>query len=501
MNWKNLTTEQKLEDFRYLFQAFKDNHGKLAMIKRMYGYDWVAHEKEFEEEVRKTKDDREFAYVIDKILDSLNDGHTWLVSPAEWTVYCTNPLFYHLTRKVPAEAVTYWYELASGRPRDYRVFPALYFEGEYVVVVDVTLEDCRAKPGWVVTRVNDIEVDNFVVQQGKHLRYDPVRRKPYSPILGLPISGKVKLTFRNASGTYVEGEVVSSYETWPARRYRPPYYSNEDGTWIDDSLFLSVIPGVAGYMHFCRMSSFDEEDLTSVKEFLASVKDLPALIIDVRGNPGGYVSAWQKLVMLLASEPVRYQCHFAPRSGSYVRKLFPRYFEVEKPDFAQEDPELARVLPPEVLTADFHSPFTESTKLLPDPNSLKYAGKIFVLTDYDTYSAADSLAYFSKQTKWATVIGTFTDGGGNGPYATLMPLVLPNSRMLVLFPFALALEPDGRSYEESSRMPDVYVADRETFVKYVNALNNGEKLKSLDPEYDAVLRECLKIIKHSTIPR
>ncbi len=45
--WKNFTTEQKLEDFRYLYEMFRENHGALAMTKRLFGYDWLAHKKEF----------------------------------------------------------------------------------------------------------------------------------------------------------------------------------------------------------------------------------------------------------------------------------------------------------------------------------------------------------------------------------------------------------------------------------------------------------------------
>jgi hypothetical protein len=56
-----LTMEQKLKDFRYLFQTLKESYPFLELKKRTEGYDWVAHEKEFEQEIPGTKDDREFA--------------------------------------------------------------------------------------------------------------------------------------------------------------------------------------------------------------------------------------------------------------------------------------------------------------------------------------------------------------------------------------------------------------------------------------------------------
>ena len=467
------------------------------MTKRLFGYDWLAHEKEFEEEIRRTKDDSEFARTIDRILDLTCDAHTWIASPEYWRAYCTLPPFDEIAGNVPEEAVVYWNELASRGLNEYEIFPALYFEGEYVVVTGLDLAGHLVKPGWVVTQVNGTEVDRFVLEQGVGLRYDPVRHKPYVIALGLPASSKVELTFEDGEGNRVVAEVVPSQENWPENYYRPSYYSSEEGTWVHDSLFMTVIPGVAGYMHFWRMPAFNEEDWASVKEFLSSVKDLPALIIDVRCVPGGVATTWKSLVCLLAREPLRYDSYFSPRTGAYVRELFPKYFAAEKPDLEKENPEFARMLPPEVLTEDYGMPVQEWTEIRPSEDSIGYSGKIFVLVDHRSFSAADQFAYFCKRTGWATVVGTFTQGGGNGPYYCLAPLVLPNSKMVVYFPFAISLEPEGRSYEEYGRMPDVYVADRETFVKYVNALIKGEKLKSFDPEYDAVLRKCLEIIESS----
>lgn len=496
--WKNLTTSQKLEDFRYLFRVLKENHGKLALIKRLYGYDWLAHEKEFEEEIRRTRDDLEFALAIDRILDSLNDPHTAIMPPRLWTAYLGLHPFDDVVNQAPEAAVTYWYELASQRPYDYEVFPALYFEGEYVVVTELDVGGQVVRPGWTVTGVNGVDVDRFILDQGVDLRYDPVHHKPYAIGVILPREEKVRLTFKDSEGNCIEAEVVPSQEEWPGKYYRPSYYSNEDGTLVHDSLFMTVIPGVAGYMHFWDMPSFTLEDWALVREFLESVKDLPALIIDVRDNRGGFTSDWENLVKLITPQPMQYDRYFAPRNGDYVKKILPQYFQQEKPDYERDFPEWAAVLPPEVLTDDFACVMKESiTGIGPDDGSIKYSGKIFVLTDSGTHSAADSFACFCKRTKWATVIGTFTRGDGGGANYGLVPLVLPNGRMVIYFPFDLALEPDGRSHDEFGTMPDIYVADRQTFVKYVNALIKGEELKSLDPDYDAVLRECLRIIKSS----
>ncbi len=383
-SWKNLTVSQKVEDFRYLFRIIKENHGKLALVKRIYGYDWLAHQKEFEAEIRRTGEDREFVLVMNRILRSLRDPHTFIVPPRFLSAYRDLPPFDSIVEQAPEEAVEYWYGLLSQLPLEYKAFPALYYGGEYVVVTEIKVGGQVIEPGWVVTEVNGMDVDRFIVEQGVDLSFDPVRRKPFAASLVLPAADKVKLTFRDARGSLVEAQVVPSQEVWLTEYHRPSYYSDKEGTWVRDSLFMTVIPGTAAYIHFRDMPSLSLEEWGLVKRFLQSVREMPALIIDVRGNLGGFTSDWENLVNL----------------------------------------------------------------------------------------------------KWATVIGSFTAGGGGGPHHHLAPLVLLNSRIVIYFPFALPLEPDGRSHEEFGTMPDIYVADRETFVKYVNALIKGEKLKSLDPEWD-----------------
>ncbi len=71
-----LTVEQKVEDFEYLYNTLKENFPYFEMIKRKYGYDWLAHKQEFVEAVKAAPDNKAFFDTLNVILSKLHQGHT-----------------------------------------------------------------------------------------------------------------------------------------------------------------------------------------------------------------------------------------------------------------------------------------------------------------------------------------------------------------------------------------------------------------------------------------
>lgn len=75
-----LTTEQKLEDFEYLFSIISENYPFLNVNYRMNGVNWVSEKESFRTEVENTKNDIEFRAVIARIVRRLNNDHTHLLT-------------------------------------------------------------------------------------------------------------------------------------------------------------------------------------------------------------------------------------------------------------------------------------------------------------------------------------------------------------------------------------------------------------------------------------
>ena len=75
----------------------------------------------------------------------------------------------------------------------------------------------------------------------------------------------------------------------------------------------------------------------------------------------------------------------------------------------------------------------------------------------------ESFAAFSKETKWATLVGTTTGGDGIG----MTPAVasLPNSGLVFRFPMSMGINSDGTINEETHTKPDIFA--EETYGDYL----------------------------------
>lgn len=91
---QQLTMEEKIEDFEYLYNLFKENYPFFEVNKRLNGIDWLSNKKYYLERIKATNSDEVFIKVIEEILDDLNNGHVHLLDKdffAQSYVSCSLP--------------------------------------------------------------------------------------------------------------------------------------------------------------------------------------------------------------------------------------------------------------------------------------------------------------------------------------------------------------------------------------------------------------------------
>lgn len=512
--WKNLTPEQKLEDFHYLFSVLEDNHPYLALKTRVEGYDWLSHREEFEQAVRDSSDDKSFAQAIAGILKQINNGHTNVVpwtgaggirDMADWN---KGP-WKTAAKQTSAVRADYWYRLAyqaSDGEKQNRCPPfiAIYNDGRYVVVATAPEEAIRqcVRPGMVVLEIEGVPIQDYVDgQRGlgtSRLLYDPVRKQLYQRQLTLPLEGEfLRVTLADEAGRSTEVTVPYAKSAWDWVFPWPPKYAGNPGS-PNQNLYTDVLgDGKVGYV---RISSFlsVEQDASALHRFFESIRDLPALIIDIRGNGGGKSIYWeQNIVARLATGPVECNFYLTWRSGEYVQPFVQaklssmRLQELSKSAFVERaGPQLAGNIPPEILTSEYAEPRVYRYVVTPR-DSINYQGRIFVLVDDLCFSAADGFAAFCKGSGFATVVGTWTRGDGIA--FTPAIVTLPNSGMVVRFPSVFGLNPDFSASEEAHTSPDVMVEPSlEDILEYLATRDSSGELRP-DPSFDTQLRTCLTL--------
>lgn len=514
-----LTTEQKLEDFRYLFGIIRDNHPYLELKARVEGYDWLAHEAEFQEAVANSRNDKEFVQAINRMLQMINSGHTTIMSPDLYQGICALPKemkpWLDECAKTDAEKVAKWYSLLSnplGYPKGQTLpFRAWYCGGEYVVyyVAESLGPSMGVSPGDTLVGVNGKPIHEFVesLRGLFRLRLDPVRRRLYLNDFLPPYREEpYAMEFRHANGTSDTVKLRFEEASGPKRT---PSVPTNLGQSLPNIYTTMLAGGQVAYIHINQMTPFEQSANygTTLREFYAQIGDTRSLIIDIRGNGGGDDRFWmQQVVRPLATEPLTSHGAGALRTGEYVRK-----FMETNASYSQtieglsgtgkvlQQSELSGALtaaqfsnlPPEVLGPGFAGLWVNEMTLTPS-GEYPYSGKVFLLIDFTVFSSAESLAQFCKSSGWATLVGEPTGGGDDA--STPCMVTLPNSGIPVFMATGMGLNSDFTANEETYTAPDVLIErDPRDIIKLVRATSDGRTLSPPYAEYDTVLRECLKL--------
>ncbi len=201
------------------------------------------------------------------------------------------------------------------------------------------------------------------------------RNAIFPALIGLFLPESYIIEGEDADGAYltlrvdrtsIQGD-VSSDRTW--------------GRWLEGSLAYIKVPSFLD-------PAFEEQALTLVKEFGRAA----SLIVDVRGNGGG--STPQRLTRALMNRPYRWWTESSPLNvgllsyqaqGGHDGQLF-------------GDSQLLRQSP------------------VRDPDPEAYSGRLILLVDCATYSAAEDFVMPFRHNGRATLIGEPTGGSTGQPY-------------------------------------------------------------------------------------
>lgn len=192
---------------------------------------------------------------------------------------------------------------------------------------------------------------------------------------------------------------------------------------LADGTGVLYIPGFSQ----TKLDAFEAE----VGPIFDKVKTAPRLVIDLRGNGGGLLVSALDIVSQLpgaGAKPTPY-CEFFERSGgtgdapSYVAG---RTYSVDR-------------------------------DTVPSPPRFSYAGKVAILVDGATHSAAEHFAYAAKLATSAVVVGTKT-AGAYGSLSKNVPRPLPGpAPVVVMINRSQVRTPDGKILEGTSVEPTIEI--------------------------------------------
>ncbi|MFN2168763.1 MAG: S41 family peptidase [Anaerolineae bacterium] len=375
------------------------------------GLDWQALHSHYRRQTALAGDSAYYR-LVNEMLWKLNVSHLAVIPPGYW----------------PQVEPTV---LAEGSPGlDVRLF-----DGKVVITAvepGSGADEAGLRPGLVIQRIDGRPVEEIADEaetgmeppaNERHCR-EAITSGMLAHLYG-PANSKVSIVYLDEQGR--------QHETVLTRSRRPGGIATSPGFPSNYLEFESrrLEDGV-GYIHF---NWFHETLAQRLPRTIASMRDAPGLIIDLRGNPGGMRDAARAGVEKLLSEPV--QCSTLRRRGG-----------------------------------------TEEVVL--DPAAGNYEGPVVVLIDVMSKSSSEFFAACTQAVGRSVVIGERSPGSV-GP-AELMGL--PNGAGFI-FPVAQEATVDGTVLEGHGVIPDVEVRlDRDLLAQGVDSQLQAA-IDYLEQEFEA----------------
>jgi hypothetical protein len=450
INPEDLGVDEWLEDFEYLYNYIEDNYPYLTVKNRSHGFNWLDLKNYFIDQIQNAEDNDDFLKIIFSAVNALQNRHTFVMNPdlvqLNYNTFKDDELVSQVFTEEVYDAAAYWlssYDSAMhdkyGRKYDLSI---IYEKGEYVVFNYNSSWETTFGNRTIITHVDGIPVDTAILStyDKDYLDYDFYRSKNYVWSIDARHFGyDASYTIRNSTGYETDVKFGSGL----GYSELPYYYP---GTAVNYTKFES---DSIGYLYVSKFyGSGVENAFPDILNFCAEIENYDHLILDIRGNTGGFYSFWREgIVRPLIDDSFLHVLHSAYRTGKYVNYIQGNYLtdEVSKNDFDY--------LPPEVKTKDYK--IYKFWQTIDPSGSLNFTGEIHLLIDNIVYSAAEGFLHFCKTSNFVdTIYGI--PSGGDGLMIWPLYFVLPNSKLVINSACSLGLNPDGYANEEYRTQPDVF---------------------------------------------
>lgn len=441
---KELTSEEKLEDFRYLYATLEDSYPFFQIGKDKTGFDWLGNKNKFEEQIKGTKNNEEFYNTVKGIVSMIQNGHTGVLSPSyyEDMVPGYSSIINHvwgqvLTQNGVKEKYMGWSKIIKENKVALPI-KIRYIEGRYVVTEDFK----NIKKGYFIDSIEDKPVDAYFKDNMDryYLNYDDKRNKLYvkSSMILVQDGREYKV-----SAVSQDNQKISEYLT--PIQYEQNTASTLPASYAEDKILKE---NAIAYLKVESMSSRTlKADGKKILEFYKSIKDYPTLVIDIRGNGGGSDDYWRKNIVEPIISETKSAAVAMAYKGNYTKPFLRGRGITTKP--------IEKL--PEQFNSKYASSmerFTTTSRTVKPRNSVGFKGKLYLLVDDYVYSSSESFAAFCKATGFAELVGTTTGGDGIGIDPCVM--ALPNSGLVVRFSLDMGINSDGTVNEKVHTKPDIY---------------------------------------------
>ncbi len=412
---QTLTKKQMQDDLLFLQGHIHQYFSSLPLLEERT---CINVDKEFKKlygEITTTTSIEEFTQIIRQGLNMLYDGHSQIIPGYSLKNYASSEYFLSTIGNVTLSDTTnadHFYRLTTEYVNSRVKINLLtkYMNGDYYNILPFTYNEIHIDTGEKIGSINGIPMNQFIKDNYSkmyYLRWDPINNKPYTRLfpMALPLIGFDKFTL-SIGGKEIELDVSKKVNT--------------QGKMHAQSNFGKVMPLNNNILYIRIPEMIEEKWYTN--EFLTTYSpNIEKIIIDVRSNPGGSDGAWISLLKKIIDKPLKYKYHVGFNHNEAIENAIQSSFSELK-----------------IIRKGRKTEVYQDVVLLPDSNSVHFNGKIYILQDESSYSAATALASIAWENDHIISVGA-TSALIGGYTLPSIAFKLPNSGIVFTLAFATDL--------------------------------------------------------------
>ncbi|MDB5231673.1 MAG: hypothetical protein JWN76_2478 [Chitinophagaceae bacterium] len=414
------------QDYDYLTSVIKELDAQIPIRKKITGLDILLDLRNLRKKIVncRTKDD--FYILARKAIDLCNDDHSNLL----WDDFFNRPIERFVKCSVsPFDSV----QLLESRKANQRAFtaynnlykkcrlrlPIKYIKGNYIIYTDFYYKGRLVKKGSIIQKVKGIPVQQFVSFFVKSIlkKWDSRSNVLYTDLFYRAPS---LTTNKSISMSFLKGGKQFSMSF--------NYYDTVSFKSVSLSITENIRPkveyfseGQILYIRLPEMSPEWEPWLPDTIKKIGNANILKKVIIDIRGNGGGVDDVGLDVVRALIKDTIKSHTRILANNSSQVKdvllKINPAWHpSITKVPYLNNQKFL-------VVEDD------KNYKVIPDANSVRFAGNIYLIQDEEVFSAAGTLTTLcessDKLINAGSASGVFL-GKGINPFI----FRLPNSHLM-----------------------------------------------------------------------
>ena len=499
-----MNTKQRIKDFNNLCKNLENQVPMLYEYEKLYGIKYEKIKSLYKEKISACKNDYEYYAYIDGFLNNIPSYHISLQFPNLSYMTLVHKYIISENYTVPP-AVKYWDNVLHDECKKHydEKIPTtifMYFAGKYIGHTEAD-DDKDSITNSQLISINGIKVNEFIktFSSTQKLKYDHVNNNPYREYICFNdlFGEKCLVEFKDKKGKIHTKQMYCGTTADEVITYINYYKALDNGTLgkvnerKDEYPHIDEVDYSESYleMESAIMVRDKQRNLVyiliknfygttwCVAEMIKHSKNEDNIIIDLRGNSGGFKQVCDGIISELTTSDIEVNdtLYFSNKISDNLKYsgLF------ENANFINKHNGL----------------YSYSTKTVIPGNATKEKN-IIVLVNSDTGSAADRFTMIIKKYNIGIVIGSNNTAGEcyGSPYFG----VLRESGLIFYYPFNKYLNADGTDNSVYGTSPNIYINyDMSNYRTRDNLVNNGINLNTYENRllYDDELIKALEIIK------